>query len=344
MNHSDIAALMKGAAPAIRDFVAAAMQPLVARIAELERELDALRSIDVAGQARAAAQEAVAALPPPRESDPGPEGPAGRDGVDGAPGRDGTDGRDGVDGAQGVPGERGPEGPAGRDGIDGIDGVPGRDGTDGRDGLDGAQGVPGERGPEGPAGRDGVDGPPGRDGADGRDGLPGERGPEGPPGKLSVAQAWQDGVSYEGAVRTHGGALWQAVRDTGRAPPHEDWCCLAVRGADGADGRSITVRGTWSADGDYSPLDIVALNGSTFVAKTDRPGQCPGPGWQLLASRGKTGAPGERGAKGEKGERGPAGVVVALEVDDQGLLSIRNGDGSVVTCDLYPLLSKLGAS
>jgi hypothetical protein len=47
----------------------------------------------------------------------------------------------------------------------------------------------------------------------------------------------------------------------------------------------------------------VALNGSSFVALKDRPGDCPGDGWQLLASAGKRG---ERGLRGPIGDTGPA--------------------------------------
>lgn len=42
MNHSDIAALMKGAAPVIREYLAGAVQPLVDKIAELEGRLNSL--------------------------------------------------------------------------------------------------------------------------------------------------------------------------------------------------------------------------------------------------------------------------------------------------------------
>jgi hypothetical protein len=42
MNHSDIAALMKGVAPVIRDYLAGAVQPLVDKIADLEGRINAL--------------------------------------------------------------------------------------------------------------------------------------------------------------------------------------------------------------------------------------------------------------------------------------------------------------
>ena len=75
------------------------------------------------------------------------------------------------------------------------------------------------------------------------------------------------------------------------------------------------------------------------MARRDNPGPCPGDGWQLLASVGKTGRPGERGGIGTRGPAGPA--VVALHVSDQGLVTLTNADGSTAELDLYPLLSKL---
>jgi len=176
------------------------------------------------------------------------------------------------------------------------------------------------------------------------DGPAGERGlagPQGPEGKLPLVRDWSDGVHYEGAVVVHAGATWQAVRDTGREPPHDDWLCLARGGSDGKDGRSPAIRSTWSESEAYSELDVVALGGASFIARRDNPGPCPGDGWQLIASQGKRGNAGERGAAA-KGERGlPGHSAVALEVNEEGLLTLTNADGSRVSCDLYPLLVRL---
>ena len=103
--------------------------------------------------------------------------------------------------------------------------------------------------------------------------------------------------------------------------------------------RPFTVRGTWSKETNYRTLDVVALDGASFVARRDNPGTCPGDGWQLIAAQGKRGHPGGQGERGPKGPPGPS--VAALTVDEQGLLTLTNGDGSTVTCDLYPLLAKL---
>lgn len=164
---------------------------------------------------------------------------------------------------------------------------------------------------------------------DGKDGM------DGKDGKLPIVKAWADQVHYEGDVRTHRGSTYQALRDTGREPPHEDWTCLA---SGGADGRSFTVRGTYEADGAYAALDVVVLNGAAFAARRDDPGSCPGEGWQMIAMQGKPGKPGPA-MKGDPGPPGPS--IVSMSIDDQGLLTLTNGDGSTVECDLYPLLAKL---
>lgn len=174
-----------------------------------------------------------------------------------------------------------------------------------------------------------------------KDGAPGERGPEGPAGKLPVVKEWADGVFYEGEVVTRHGGVYQALRDTGKEPGHEDWRCIVERGRDGSDGRALTLRGTYSEDEAYRALDAVALNGASFAAKRDDPGACPGDGWQLLAMQGKAGKPGPKGDKGERGSVVTASVVGG-EFTDNGVFIIKNADGSAVEIDAYPVLSKLG--
>jgi hypothetical protein len=119
----------------------------------------------------------------------------------------------------------------------------------------------------------------------------------------------EDAVHYRGDIVTHRGSTYQARCDTAREPPHEDWTCVAyagVDGKDGRDGRSLNVCGTFKAGESYRALDIVALNGGSFIAKKDNPGPCPGAGWQLIASQGK------RGDKGERGLQGVSGVAVFI--------------------------------
>ncbi len=247
----------------------------------------------------------------------------------------------------GAPGERGSDGAVGEQGPTGPQGERGLPGEQGPQGPAGPAGERGEKGEQGEPGQPGDAGVPGDRGEKGDQGDQGERGERGPEGSLPVVRAWADGIHYEGAVVSHAGATWQASRDTGRAPPHDDWICLARAGADGIDGRGFTIRGTYDATASYAALDVVALNGASFAARRDEPGACPGEGWQLIAAQGKAGKPGERGIagpKGDKGERGlPGASVVALEIDGNGMLTLRNADGSIVRCDLYPVLVKAGA-
>jgi len=258
---------------------------------------------------------------------------------DGEPGRDGRDGVDGKDGADGASVAIEDIAPMIMQEIEkAVSAIPlpkdGRDGSDGKDG----QGVTLED--VAPMIRETVldvvaSIPIPKDGKDGIDGKDGERGAAGAPGKLPLIRGWTDRVHYEGDVVTHGGATYQAMRDTAKEPPHDDWICVA---AAGNDGRSFTIRGTYSESEEYRALDVVAMNGASFAARRDAPGQCPGDGWQLIAAQGKRGQPGERGV-GLRGEPGP--TVARMDVDGEGLLTITNADGSTVQCDLYDVLSKL---
>jgi hypothetical protein len=311
----------------------------------IEAVISDLRRIDAERELRVTTLERLVSerLAQVKDGRDGVDGKDGRDGIDGKDGLNGTngaDGRDGKDGAAGPQGERGEAGERGAQGDQGPKGDAGERGSDGAPGERGEPGLLGERGLDGKDGRDGVDGAAGRDGLDGKNG---ERGDVGPAGKLPLVSEWTDRVYYEAEVVTKDGATYQAIRDTGRAPPHEDWICLASAGRNGLDGRSFEIVGTYKPDAEYRALNVVALNGGAFVARRDEPGQCPGEDWQLIASQGKQGKPGERGAIGPKGLIGAAGpAVVAAHIDSDGLLRLKNGDGSTVDVDLYPVLSRLG--
>jgi hypothetical protein len=168
---------------------------------------------------------------------------------------------------------------------------------------DGARGPQGVRGLQGKRGLPGIDGADGAQGPRGEPGVRGERGEAGPqgerglPGKLPIVKRYREGVHYAGEVVSHDGGSYQAAKDTAQLPGTSDKAT-------------------------YKRLDIVALNGSSFISKRDAPGPCPGDDWQLLASAGKTGGRGEKGdtgARGLAGERGPKGepgaTIAAWRVD-----------------------------
>ena len=272
--------------------------------------------------------------------------------------RDGERGMQGQDGAAGPPGPTGPAGERGQDGQQGEAGPQGAAGAAGEPGAKGdpgSQGVAGPQGPQGPPGQPGPAGKPGAPGEQGPLGEPGPRGfegppgPVGPPGLLPQVKAWTpDTVHYAGQVVTCAAGTFQATRDTGAAPPGRDWICLAAAGQDGATPR---VRGLWGekVEPPYQALDIVALNGGSFIARKDNPGPCPGDGWQLLASQGKPGGQGKPGAAGERGERGPAGAkgepgprLVSWRIDcDSFRAFARMADGTESEAlDLLPLFTK----
>ena len=98
------------------------------------------------------------------------------------------------------------------------------------------------------------------------------------------------------------GSTYQARADTARTPPHDDWALIAAKGHDAAMPK---IMGTYRDGENYSHLNIVATGGSSFIARTDDPGPCPGDGWQLIASAGR---PGKQGPKGERGDTGTAGL------------------------------------
>ena len=95
-------------------------------------------------------------------------------------------------------------------------------------------------------------------------GPSGPRGEEDPRGKLPIVKLWTpETVYYAGDVVAYDGGTFQAQRDTGQPPSHAHWMCLA---AAGRDGKTIAVRGTFDQSASYRHLDLVALNGGSFIA------------------------------------------------------------------------------
>ena len=190
---------------AIKGYVARSLVPLQTELAGLQARLEQ--------------------IPAGAKGDDGPVGGRGEKGEQGGPGRDGRDGKDGANG---------------RDGIDGKDGANGQDGKDGADGLNGKDGAPGLNGKDGSVLIDfrtlAYD-------MDTRE--------------LVFTCAMSDGqerhlrafaplpvyrgvlrsgmTAKQGEIYTWGGSMWQAKRDTTKAPPGDDWICCVQRGKDGKD-------------------------------------------------------------------------------------------------------------
>lgn len=206
----------------------------------------------------------------------------------------------------------------GIDGRDGVDGKDGRDGIDGQNGTDGADGVDGKDGEPGAPGRDGIDGKDGENGRDGVDGAPGRDGIDAP----TIAKA----EVIEGALLvelTDGRTINAGL----------------VRGADGKDGRDGVdgkdayageARGLFDPAAEYRAMDVVSFNGCEWRAKRDAPGELPGDGWMLSASRGKRGDRGERGLTGKDGST----VVAFYREPGSSNLVLTKDDGTELKADL----------
>jgi hypothetical protein len=100
---------------------------------------------------------------------------------------------------------------------------------------------------------------------------------------------------------------------------------LDIAQAEIAKAVATRVRGTYDPKASYSAGDLVALEGSSFLAKRDDPGQCPHSGsWQLVAK-------GSRGVRGERGERGVPGKSISGWIVDRGKCTVtpRFNDGSL---------------
>jgi hypothetical protein len=77
------------------------------------------------------------------------------------------------------------------------------------------------------------------------------------------------------------------------------------------DAVALTWRGDWQDGTEYSRLDLVHFEGSTYVATGDTSGtESPADTalWALLAAGGETGAEGPQGPQGPEGPQGPQGI------------------------------------
>ena len=105
-------------------------------------------------------------------------------------------------------------------------------------------------------------------------------------------------MHYTGDVVVHDGSVYQARKDTGKEPGHQDWILLARAGRDGRDGFTPAACGTFDAYKIYARLDVVTCDGASYIARRSGPGICPGDGWQILSR------PGLRGPSRRNGPRG----------------------------------------
>lgn len=199
-------------------------------------------------------------------------------------------------------------------GDPGQQGERGEPGTDGNDGIGLAAALINREGELVVTTTDGqvrelgiVVGRDGKDGIDGKDGSPGRDGADGAPGE-------------------------QGERGDAGDP-----------GKDGQDAYPGEPRGLFDATAEYRARDVVALNGSAFMAKRDNPGDCPGEGWMLLVQRGKRGETGERG---ERGAEGPAGksaaelVGLGFNADAMTFFGVLD-NGEQLEADFGPVAQKI---
>jgi hypothetical protein len=105
---SELAAIVRGIAPFIREHLERSTAAITARVDAVEVSFAGLKP-EVGPQGE--------------RGERGPAGEKGEAGFEGQPGRDGRDGQPGVPGLQG------------EKGVDGLSGKDGRDGVDGKDGL-----------------------------------------------------------------------------------------------------------------------------------------------------------------------------------------------------------------
>jgi len=276
--------------------------------------------------------------------DPGLTGAQGPQGEPGLQGPQGERGETGQTGPRGAAGEPGPQGARGEFGLQGEKGERGEPGPQGERGAMGNVGSPGDNGPQGERGEKGAHGEKGdkgEQGPPGETGPAGEKGEPGPRGMIARVVPWSDRIFYEGELVTHAGSCWQAQCDTAKKPDISgDWLLIA---AAGAAGQSFRIRGTYSPAETYLALDVVTLDHSWFIARTDNPGAIPGPDWQSgpVGKRGEKGLPGDKGPKGEPGKSAPHWIGVKF--DGYNLKAVMSDGTLGPTISLAPLFERYQA-
>lgn len=321
MNQAEITALAKGMVPFVREVVAEetakAVEPLVARIAQLEaRPMPERGEKGERGDVGEKGDRGDTGQP----GDIGPPGPAGERGEKGDRGDPGERGVDGDRGERGEAGEKGDKGDAGEKGAQGDRGEPGQQGDKGEPGAQGEKGTQGDVGPPGPAGP-----PPTAErileailaNPEAIQKAVAEHLTANPPPAGKDGQNGRDGVGLSGAVIDHEGALVLTMAD---GSVHK--VGVVVRQGDrGQDGRGLDgierldtdrtfglkfangdqlewdkptlldrYQGIWREGKEYRRGDTVQSRGSQYAAERDtvaRPGNSED--WRLLVKAGRDG-------------------------------------------------------
>jgi hypothetical protein len=82
----------------------------------------------------------------------------------------------------------------------------------------------------------------------------------------------------------------------------------ALQLSDFREGQLLSWQGAWAPDTAYGANDVVAHEGSSWIAKAPTTGTPPpSPAWSMLAERGAQGEPGQDGADGQDGAPGQQG-------------------------------------
>jgi hypothetical protein len=236
---------------------------------------------------------------------------------------------------KGERGEIGEAGPQGRDGIGMAGALVNRGGELIISLADGSQHNVGTV-----VGKDGATGPRGEQGPPGNDGAPGEKGDKGDTGERG--EVGERGL--QGEVGTNG--IDGAPGERGEKGDPGERGEIGEKGDQGPDGPAAYVgeaKGLFDPAAEYRVRDVVALNGSAFMAKADNPGECPGEGWMLLAQRGKRGDKGDRGERGMDGKAGRDGAdIVAMKFDAEKtefVASLSNGE--TLEADFWPIANEI---
>jgi hypothetical protein len=200
---------------------------------------------------------------------------------------------------------------------------------------------------KGDLGERGEAGPSGRDGSDGKDGV-----------GLAAALINRDGelvvTTTDGQIRELGLVVGRDGRDgvdgkdglpgrDGQAGERGEKGEDGTAGRDGKDAYPGEARGLFDPAAEYLARDIVALNGSAFMARRDNPGECPGDGWMLLASRGKRGERGETGERGPEGKSGKDGaqpIALKFDADTMQFITVLDS-GEMLEADFGPIADKI---